>query len=172
MSASQSSKREAARLLKRAGKTYAEVGEVMGISRQRAQQLVSPTSQERSELFADITVCEDCGKESETLDAHHDNYDSAPSRLLCKSCHRKADAKLGFVKKCRNGSKIVRQLPLNLMAEDETNLHIIRHINPLLKTDADVIRDALAFRVAMSKPIDVKRARRLLEASQQVEATA
>lgn len=68
--------------------------------------------------------------------------------------------------------KIVRQLPLNLMAEDETNLHIIRHINPLLKTDADVIRDALAFRVAMSKPIDVKRARRLLEASQQVEMTA
>jgi len=92
-----SPRRNVARQLKQAGLTYAEIGERMGISRQRAQQLVRPTTKELAEFVESRgNACEECYATGVKLDTHHDNYIGAPTRLLCTPCHKKADAQMGL----------------------------------------------------------------------------
>lgn len=85
-----SPRREIARRLKREGMSYANIGQHMGISRQRAQRLIAPTPLERRELLTRSKGrCERCGKKGEKLHGHHGNYEGAPSEVLCISCHMK-----------------------------------------------------------------------------------
>jgi hypothetical protein len=89
-----SSRHEIAREMKRRGMTYAEIGKAMGISRQRAQQLVAPTLKETSiQIEQRNGVCDECHKPARKLEGHHDTYDGAPTRYLCTACHRRADSK-------------------------------------------------------------------------------
>lgn len=82
-------RRHAARILKQAGLTYAEIGEAMGITRQRAQQLVRPTETERTKFYLDHGgKCDHCGATDTKLDADHSDYSSGPTELLCVKCHR------------------------------------------------------------------------------------
>lgn len=96
--------RERAILLKIEGKTYSEIGSILGIARQRAQVLVKPR------LGICVLVrrrangaCEDCGlAESGTHHhIHHKTYSTSPSEFnhpdnlqyLCKVCHLHKHAK-------------------------------------------------------------------------------
>jgi hypothetical protein len=85
--------RAKARKLKIKGLSYAEIGKRLGVSRQRAQQLVAPTPLARKLARAEMGErCAACGATERKLHLHHDSYESAPSRLLCVPCHRKAHA--------------------------------------------------------------------------------
>ena len=85
-----SPRREIARSLKTAGKTYQEIGIALGISRQRVQQLVRPTAKEREQIITKCgNKCFICGKENERLDIHHLDYKTNEAIVLCISCHRK-----------------------------------------------------------------------------------
>lgn len=79
---------EVVRRLKLSGLTYKEIGDKLGFSRQRAQQLISikrPTENER---------CEQCGSTPTILHCHHLNYETDEFVLVCISCHRKLHAAL------------------------------------------------------------------------------
>jgi 5-methylcytosine-specific restriction endonuclease McrA len=93
-------KKQTALLLRLEGKTYAEIGQAIGTSRQYAQQLVRPPVaiynlvRERAG-----NVCQDCGIEPRDGHVHHkgaegltpDEYNSIENlSFLCVSCHRKA----------------------------------------------------------------------------------
>lgn len=107
-----SPRRDEARQLKASGKTYAEVGSIMGVSRQRAQQLVSPALLELRNLRqAAGEKCANCGATDCKLDLHHDDYNGAPTRLLCASCHKTADAQLGLVRHDRKPAKQYPKTP-------------------------------------------------------------
>ncbi len=75
------------------GLSYAEIGKAMGISRQRAQQLIRPSAdiynfvRRRAE-----SRCQDCGIELVSGHVHHlnqvDNYNDPDNLMyLCVSCH-------------------------------------------------------------------------------------
>lgn len=83
-----------ARQFKQRGYTYRQIGDSMGVSRQRAQQLLAPTPDERKELLARANGrCERCGKESPTLHGHHKDYLGMPDEMLCPSCHIRSHRK-------------------------------------------------------------------------------
>lgn len=85
----QSATRNIARSMKQAGKTYAEIGVRLGVSRQRAQQLVSPTSKRLREIRNALgNKCQACGRRRIKLETHHSDYSLEPDKLLCPSCHR------------------------------------------------------------------------------------
>lgn len=92
-----SPRRKAARILKQAGMTYEEIGQALGISRQRAQQLVRPTPRVMEELRSKKgNACANCGATDVKLDLHHSKYDSGPDALLCVPCHKTADKQVRF----------------------------------------------------------------------------
>ena len=79
------------------GLTYKEIGEQMGFSRQRAQQLVRPSHHVYRHIRARAgNACEDCHI---TLKSGHLHHKSLPDyegfndldnlEYLCASCHRK-----------------------------------------------------------------------------------
>lgn len=83
--------RQKVRELKQQGNTYEEIGNALGIARQRAQQLLAPTSSELAALLERAKYsCENCGATNVKLHAHHSTYDGAPDKILCVSCHRSA----------------------------------------------------------------------------------
>lgn len=91
-----SKNRDFARSLKQSGMTYAKIGERMGISRQRAQQLVAPSGLQKRELIEKLGgVCSACGKSGIKLDLHHEDYSKPPELLLCVSCHREKHPRAG-----------------------------------------------------------------------------
>lgn len=95
-----SAKRILALRLKQEGFTYADIGRHLGISRQRAQQLVSPPKSERSRAIERAEGrCQACGERASKLDFHHSDYKRGADAILCPSCHRIADARLGLTAK-------------------------------------------------------------------------
>lgn len=83
---------DAVRELKKAGKTYAQIGEQFGVSRQRIAQLLM-NNNTRSELINSAGgKCQKCGAETDVLHAHHSDYDKDADIVLCASCHRKEHA--------------------------------------------------------------------------------
>ena len=87
-------RRRQARKLKQKGLTYAQIGERMGITRQRAQQLVTIPKPELEKLRAAANgKCQKCGKTSKKLDGHHENYNSDKLIMVCVSCHMRQGAK-------------------------------------------------------------------------------
>jgi hypothetical protein len=83
MNTSGNVRREEVRAMKIQGKTYAQIGIAYGISRQRAQQLLHDSA------TTDEHRCFDCGATGIKLDAHHENYETKETILLCVSCHKK-----------------------------------------------------------------------------------
>ena len=78
-----------ARMLKEMGWTYKRIGDLLGVSRQRAQQLIAPTEQERQGYLATYPrSCRICAKEKGKLDYHHLDYVQREIILLCASCHK------------------------------------------------------------------------------------
>jgi len=78
--------------LKQSGMTYQQIGDILSVSRQRAQQLLRPSDDVLTNLWLRSNgECERCGKPSKKLDAHHHDYMSDPKEILCPSCHSKAD---------------------------------------------------------------------------------
>lgn len=73
--------------LKNSGKSYSQIAEVMGLSKQRVQQLLMDKSKKRELLEASDGTCDLCGRHSDKLDAHHEDYTNGPEMLLCTSCH-------------------------------------------------------------------------------------
>jgi len=86
--------RQAAHLLKLKGLTYAEIGKMLKVSRQRAQQLVRPP-EEIYKLVQAIaeSKCQRCNIPIRSGHVHHKSYnDGSYSDLdelvyLCVSCH-------------------------------------------------------------------------------------
>lgn len=80
------------REMKASGKTYAQIGKQMGVSRQRIQQLIAFSREEREELMARAgKKCEDCGTPYGKLDTHHTDYIKNEGIVLCVPCHKKAN---------------------------------------------------------------------------------
>jgi len=80
--------------LKRQGLTYAEIGELYHMSRQRVQQIVSPPPEIANEVRRrSNSKCENCKIELQDGDIHHKSWDVAqPNALenlqyLCVACH-------------------------------------------------------------------------------------
>ena len=98
-----SDRRAKALALRLSGLTYGQMGEKLGVSRQRAQQLVSPPKEIRTIIVAHANgCCEDCGiGVGDSGHVHHrdtdngDTYNNVDNlQLLCLSCHRKAHSDL------------------------------------------------------------------------------
>lgn len=71
-------RRETILRLKQTGMSYASIGQIFGVSRQRVQQIVGGSACDR---------CESCGSDM-YLQIHHDRYWPFPKvRTLCSSCH-------------------------------------------------------------------------------------
>lgn len=85
--------------MKRIGMTYAEIGKKIGLTRQRAQQLV------RVPFNPSQAMCESCGYTSSLLN-HHENHNKNPkTSILCRKCHSKLhfNPGLGMKKKFCQG---------------------------------------------------------------------
>ena len=91
-----SGRRQEAIALKCLGMTYAQIGIKLGISRQRAQQLIAPTLPRYRFIKGRAAhKCEDCGSPTESGHAHHvttvinpGHFNDADNLVyLCKSCH-------------------------------------------------------------------------------------
>ena len=85
--------------LKLGGATYAELGQMLGISRQRVQQLLAPPTAVRRYVVEKYRgICSSCGLTvGESGHVHHngptdeeDWNDIDNLELLCRSCHRAA----------------------------------------------------------------------------------
>lgn len=84
-----SPRRDEARAMKQSGMTYAQIGAKLGVSRQRAQQLVAPAAKRLREIRDALgNKCQSCGKRAKQLHCHHSDYSAEPDKLLCPSCHR------------------------------------------------------------------------------------
>lgn len=87
-----SERRKIAREYKNQGLSYSEIGKLMGISRQRAQQLVAPTDLAVRQLRRKLgDRCSVCGMRKKKLDLHHADYSKPPEVLLCVRCHMRKD---------------------------------------------------------------------------------
>ena len=96
-----SARQDQAIALKVSGLTYAAIGQVLGVSRQRAQQLIRPPY----EIYRVVrrragAKCEDCGTETMNGHMHHMELievaafnDIANLSYLCIGCHRKHHSK-------------------------------------------------------------------------------
>lgn len=95
-------RRNAALEMRLNGLTYAQIGEKLGVSRQRAEQMVSPPK----EITESVKVkahgrCENCGIVVAFGHVHHKNTtvliedfnDTQNLQYLCPSCHRMAHRK-------------------------------------------------------------------------------
>ncbi len=85
--------------LRLSGWTYQDIANKAGISRQRIQQILSPSSRIRDWVVREAGgICQTCGIwVGQSGHVHHieaaefETYNHMPSlRLLCLSCHRKA----------------------------------------------------------------------------------
>jgi transcriptional regulator with XRE-family HTH domain len=77
------SKKDWAQHLKQLGYTYAEIGLLFGVSRQRVQQILIGRNKEL-EIRGICCACATFG----VVDRHHVSYKPEIVRLLCKACHR------------------------------------------------------------------------------------
>jgi 5-methylcytosine-specific restriction endonuclease McrA len=94
--------RHAALLLRLKGLSYREIGEVLGTSRQYAQQITSPPPYVYASVRARAKLrCEECGIKIESGHVHHktrkaDNVETyngmANLEYLCISCHMQRHA--------------------------------------------------------------------------------
>jgi hypothetical protein len=96
-----SRRRRQARKMKADGSSYSEIGEALGITRQRAQQIVAPTPGERKRFLSIHHSCHFCGSSEgdptgRELAAAHVVYRTGQIRVvaLCVSCHIKFDGLL------------------------------------------------------------------------------
>jgi DNA-binding CsgD family transcriptional regulator len=86
--------------MKRQGYPYAAIGQALGISRQRVQQLLSPPADARAQVLARCARhCEACGiGPGVHLHLHHVSYHASPRtyhdpqnlQALCVPCHNRA----------------------------------------------------------------------------------
>lgn len=70
-----------ARKLKASGHTYQQIGELVGVSRQRVQQVMQIKGAPKE------GVCSKCQEWSKVLHCHHTNYETDAFTQLCPSCH-------------------------------------------------------------------------------------
>lgn len=89
--------REAARAMRDAGMKLQEIGDALGLSRQRVDQMLNPEkwlaraaawrARNRGEL-AKPRRCEACNRGRRKLEMHHsDHADRLGITWLCRSCH-------------------------------------------------------------------------------------
>lgn len=86
--------------MKRAGLTYKEIGKSLGISRQRAHQLIKPSDLELKKIIESRNgICDRCKKKAH-LTLHHVDYnEDFDYEVLCRACHIHADYEVGVRKK-------------------------------------------------------------------------
>ena len=86
--------------MKKEGQSYREIGDLFGFSRQRAQQLIAPTEEERKKVMekynGECFFCsaQRCGN-GHRLHLHHiyrEESDTMTMVPLCDSCHLKIEA--------------------------------------------------------------------------------
>lgn len=81
--------------MKSLGMSYADIGTVLGVSRQRAQQYLSVPDSIGEKILDEQGGCLFCGNSKDKYEIHHVAYASAdktPVVLVCTSCHKKLDA--------------------------------------------------------------------------------
>jgi len=107
-----SANRLRARAMKRDGLTYDQIADRLHVSRQRAHQLVGPSSHEKQQMVDNTRgKCQGSGKPSVEMHAHHENYDSGqPQKLLCPSCHKSADVETTYTLTVSLKANQMRQL--------------------------------------------------------------
>lgn len=75
--------------LKQGGKTFREIGQILGKSTQYASISIAPSSKERNALIAQAGLkCESCNRIATGLNVHHISYWPPTFKVLCPSCHR------------------------------------------------------------------------------------
>ena len=85
------------------GQTYQAIGTALGISRQRAQQLIRAPKAIRNMIARQaLWTCEGCGTPTPSGDIHHklcvgtqaDTFNDPENlQYLCDTCHRRAHAR-------------------------------------------------------------------------------
>jgi predicted transcriptional regulator len=76
--------------LKQLGASYKQIAKELGVSRQRVQQLISPSENDATKIRSN-GICEECGKKTTQLHIHHISYwPEQKTKNLCASCHRNA----------------------------------------------------------------------------------
>lgn len=111
---------------KQDGATYAEIGKMIGgISRQRVEQLFSPTLA-AMRLVSDRAraLCEECGQFDQFGHFHHVKYvidllDSPDNIVyLCSSCHMKHHVIRGDARYCLNCGKVIKTQAYKFCSQD------------------------------------------------------
>jgi len=89
-------RQQTARELKASGLSYGKVGEIMGVSRQRAQQLCLPFNEYRRKEFLAAQECAKC-KSKDKLQIAHVDYRDNLFLVMCNECHKKFDSKIKII---------------------------------------------------------------------------
>lgn len=96
------------------GETYATIGNKLGVSRQRVQQMFSPRTKTMKIVAARaLGLCETCGHFDQFGHYHHKTYDfetlNNPDNIvyLCTSCHRFLVAKKKEDYFCLNCGRVI-----------------------------------------------------------------
>lgn len=84
-------RRNQVRAMKQENLTYAEIAEIMDVSRQRVQQLASFTPKEIEEILSSTSgICENCKQQVDRMHIHHLDYIEGAYKILCIACHHRA----------------------------------------------------------------------------------
>lgn len=75
--------------MKIAGLSYKKIGDALGFTRQRAQQLI----QAGKTILKQSGKCNRCGSTRGLFHCHHVDYRNDDFELLCRSCHGKEHAR-------------------------------------------------------------------------------
>jgi DNA-binding transcriptional MerR regulator len=80
---------ELVKKMKQDGMTYAEIGRLLNISRQRVYQLIVGKTHNKK-TRDEILICSKCKRKVTRLEKHHPDYRSNNTISLCVKCHQEA----------------------------------------------------------------------------------
>ena len=108
--------------LKSEGYTYQAIADRVGVSRQRIQQIIAPSRDNRQEILSNRHFCERCGMRLDKAHLHHLDYMTIAIQVLCPKCHSEVRRKHycplchkpinGNVKTCKECHRVIYQTKL------------------------------------------------------------
>ena len=131
------------RELKHQGFTYPQIAAGLGVSRQRAQQIIDGAS---STVRIGGGFCNDCGAHTKVLHRHTLDYRYNTVRLICESCHGKVSGLSGARPLRRALPQLKRPFRLDSRDEIDGEAHALY----VLRMRLGIKTGAVAFRMNSS----------------------